>query len=115
MVFGSGDSSSEVAEKQVEASGQPAVAAEVGVAVIPDKSALPIDLPDSVRAGRVGSRTTVSKQQVSVGQEKSIVDAAIEMPAVDEITFHIDEIGVVASVGGKQRVASIGTGRLVFG
>ena len=104
-----------VAEKKVVAVGQPAVAAEVRVAVLPDQVALPIDLPDSVRTGRVGRRTTVSKQQVSVGQEKSIVDAAIEMPPVGEITLYINEIGVGASVGGKQGVASKGIGRLVFG
>jgi hypothetical protein len=37
------------------------------------------------------------------------------MPPVDEITLYINEIGVGASVGGKQGVASKGIGRLVFG
>ena len=89
------------------------MAAQVGVAVLPDQVSIPINLPDRVGTRRVGIGTPVPEQEVPVGQEKSVVDAPVRVPAMDEIPFHVDEIGIVATVGRKQGVASIGVGRLV--
>jgi hypothetical protein len=89
------------------------VAAEVGVAVLPDQVSFPINLSDSVRTRRVGVGTPVPEQEVPVGQEKSVVYAPVRVPAMDEIPFHVDEIGIVAAVGGKEGIASISVGRLV--
>jgi hypothetical protein len=77
------------------------VTAEVGVAMLPDQVSFPIKFSDRVRTRRVGIGAPIPKQEVPVGQEKSVVDAPVRVPAMDEIPLHVDEIGIVAAVGGE--------------
>jgi hypothetical protein len=64
-----------------------------------------------VGARRVGP--LISEKQVAIVQQEAVGDAAGMMPTVDEVAFHVYQIGVISDVGREESVTPISAGGVV--
>ena len=92
--------------------------AEMGVPVLPDRFAVPVQLdelaPVAGELGDRGGQDAPGEQQVSVGQELAVIPRQIvRPPALDDGAPHVDEPHVAAVHGREQRVAGPGARRFV--
>lgn len=94
--------------------GQPLeIVVDHGIIVFPDHVAFPIEFPNGSRPGHaLNSLPTLSgaataEQQMTVGQHVSVADVLFRLPLVADATFHINQVGEVASSAGNQGITLV--------